>query len=174
MTSNLGSNIIRENFEKLTRHCESCEERSSRSNPERNGLLHSVRNDEREKIIEETKNEVLDLLKKTIRPEFLNRIDEVIMFSPLDEAEIKSIVLLQLNSVKKLLEGNGVDLQFTDAAVDLISEEGYDPQFGARPVKRVIQRQVLNPLSKAILAKQINQNQPIVIDVENGELHFAN
>jgi ATP-dependent Clp protease ATP-binding subunit ClpB len=76
--------------------------------------------------------------------------------------------------VKKLLAGNGVDLQFTDAAVDLISEEGYDPQFGARPVKRVIQRQVLNPLSKAILAKQINHNQPIVIDVENGELRFSN
>jgi len=154
MTSNLGSSIISENFEKL-------------SSP-------PVRNDEREKIIEETKNEVLDLLKKTIRPEFLNRIDEVIMFSPLDESEIKSIVQLQLNGVKKLLTGNGIDLQFTDAAIDLISEEGYDPQFGARPVKRVIQREVLNPLSKAILAKQINHSQPIVIDVENGELHFSN
>ena len=154
MTSNLGSSIIRENFEKL-------------SSP-------PVRNDEREKIIEETKNEVLDLLKKTIRPEFLNRIDEVIMFSPLDETEIKAIVQLQLNGVKKLLTGNGIDLQFTDAAIDLISEEGYDPQFGARPVKRVIQREVLNPLSKAILAKQINHSQPIVIDVENGELHFSN
>jgi ATP-dependent Clp protease ATP-binding subunit ClpB len=150
MTSNLGSSIIRENFEKIGR------------------------NDERQQIIEETKNEVLDLLKKTIRPEFLNRIDEVIMFSPLDEAEIKAIVQLQLAGVKKLLEGNGVDLQFTEAAVDLISKEGYDPQFGARPVKRVIQRQVLNPLSKAILAKQINHTQPIIIDVEKGELRFAN
>jgi len=153
MTSNLGSNIIRENFEKMER---------GRS---------SVRNDE---IIEETKNEVMELLKKTIRPEFLNRIDEVIMFSPLNEAEIKAIVQLQLNSVKKLLESNGIDLQFTEAAVELISEEGYDPQFGARPVKRVIQRQVLNPLSKAILAKQINHSQPIVIGVENGALHFSN
>jgi len=149
MTSNLGSTIIRENFEKINR-------------------------DNHEQVVEETKNEVLDLLKKTIRPEFLNRIDEVIMFSPLNEAEIKAIVQLQLNSVKKLLVGNGIDLQFTDAAVKLISEEGYDPQFGARPVKRVIQRQVLNPLSKSILAKEINHNKPIVIDVENGELHFSN
>ena len=165
MTSNLGSNIIRENFEKLS---------SPPTPPLKGRGDSSVRNDEREKIIEETKNEVLDLLKKTIRPEFLNRIDEVIMFSPLDETEIKSIVRLQLTGVKKLLEGNGVDLQFTDAAIDLISEEGYDPQFGARPVKRVIQRQVLNPLSKAILAKQINHNQPIVVENENGELHFTN
>jgi len=81
---------------------------------------------------------------------------------------------LQLNSVKKLLESNGIELQFTDAAVELISEEGYDPQFGARPVKRVIQRQALNPLSKAILAKEINHSQPIVIGVENGKLHFSN
>jgi len=167
MTSNLGSSIIRENFEKLTLPHKGRGE-SSLSCGEGGGR------GEREKIIEETKNEVLDLLKKTIRPEFLNRIDEVIMFSPLNESEIKSIVQLQLNSVKKLLTGNGIDLQFTDAAVDLISEEGYDPQFGARPVKRVIQREVLNPLSKAILAKQINHSQPIVIDVENGELHFSN
>jgi len=162
MTSNLGSNIIRENFERLTPN-PSPQGEGSRSN--------SVRNDE---IIEETKNEVLDLLKKTIRPEFLNRIDEVIMFTPLNEAEIKAIVQLQLDSVKTLLAGNGVDLQFTEAAIELISEEGYDPQFGARPVKRVIQRQVLNPLSKAILAKQINHSQPIVIGVENRELRFSN
>ena len=149
MTSNLGSGIIRENFEKINR-------------------------DNHEQIIEETKNEVLDLLKKTIRPEFLNRIDEIIMFSPLNEAEIKAIVQLQLNNVKKLIAGNNIELQFTDAAVDLISEEGYDPQFGARPVKRVIQRQILNPLSKSILAKQINHNQPIVVKVENGELQFSN
>ena len=162
MTSNLGSNIIRENFERLT-PCPSSQGEGSRND--------SIRNDQ---IVEETKNEVLDLLKKTIRPEFLNRIDEVIMFSPLNELEIKAIVQLQLNSVKKLLAGNGIDLQFTDAAVELISEEGYDPQFGARPVKRVIQRQVLNPLSKDILAKEINHSQPIVIGVENGELHFSN
>jgi ATP-dependent Clp protease ATP-binding subunit ClpB len=154
MTSNLGSSIIRENFERLT--------------------SLTTHNDERQQIIEDTKNEVLDLLKKTIRPEFLNRIDEVIMFSPLNEMEIKSIVQLQLNSVKKLLAGNNIELQFTDTAIELISEEGYDPQFGARPVKRVIQRQVLNPLSKAILAKQINHSQPIVVGVENGVLQFTN
>ena len=165
MTSNLGSNIIRDNFEKLS-SLQTPLHKSGESD-----LRHSARNDE---IIEETKNEVLDLLKRTIRPEFLNRIDEVIMFSPLNEAEIKAIVQLQLHSVKKLLLENGIDLQFTDAAIALISEEGYDPQFGARPVKRVIQRQILNPLSKAILAKQINQSKPVVVDVENGEIVTSN
>ena len=165
MTSNLGSNIIRENFEKLTSPSTPLHKRGE------SDLCQDIRNDE---IIEETKNEVLDLLKKTIRPEFLNRIDEIIMFSPLNEAEIKSIVQLQLDGVKTLLAGNGIEIKFTDTAIELISEEGYDPQFGARPVKRVIQRRVLNPLSKAILAKQINHNQPIVIDVENGELKFSN
>ncbi|MDR0866367.1 MAG: ATP-dependent chaperone ClpB [Candidatus Symbiothrix sp.] len=149
MTSNMGSNIIRENFEKINK-------------------------DNKEQIVEETKNEVLDLLKKTIRPEFLNRIDEIIMFTPLNETEIKAIVELQLNGVKKQLAENGIDLQFTDAAVSLISEEGYDPQFGARPVKRVIQRHVLNPLSKDILARKINHNKPIIIDAIDNELTFKN
>jgi ATP-dependent Clp protease ATP-binding subunit ClpB len=149
MTSNMGSNIIRENFEKINKN-------------------------NREQIVEETKNEVLDMLKKAIRPEFLNRIDETIMFEPLNEAEIKEIVQLQLNNVKKQLSENGVDLQFTDAAVNLISEKGYDPQFGARPVKRVIQRYVLNPLSKDILARKINQSKPIVIDVQGELLIFSN
>jgi ATP-dependent Clp protease ATP-binding subunit ClpB len=149
MTSNMGSNVIRENFEKI--------------NP-----------DNREQIVEETKEEVLDLLKKTIRPEFLNRIDEIIMFTPLNETEIREIVQLQLGGIKKQLAENGIDLVFTDAAVGLISEEGYDPQFGARPVKRVIQRYVLNPLSKDILARKINHNQPIVIDSANGRLEFKN
>jgi len=149
MTSNLGSSIIRENFEKINRN-------------------------NQKQIVEDTKNEILDLLKKTIRPEFLNRIDEVIMFSPLNEQEIKAIVQLQLESVKKLLSVNDIELQFTDEAVELISEEGYDPQFGARPVKRVIQKQLLNPLSKAILAKEINHSQPIVIDSDDGVLRFTN
>ncbi|MDR0507224.1 MAG: ATP-dependent chaperone ClpB [Dysgonamonadaceae bacterium] len=147
MTSNLGSNIIRENFEKI-----------NKSN--------------REQIIENARNEVLDLLKKTIRPEFLNRIDEIIMFTPLDEIEIRKIVQLQLNGIKRQLAENGIDLQFSEAAVNLISEEGYDPQFGARPVKRVIQRQILNPLSKAVLAKQIVYDKPIAVDVKNGEFSF--
>ncbi|MDR2087217.1 MAG: ATP-dependent chaperone ClpB [Dysgonamonadaceae bacterium] len=149
MTSNIGSNIIRDSFEKIN-------------------------TDNREQVIEDTKNEILDLLKRTIRPEFLNRIDETIMFTPLDEAEIKEIVQLQLNLVKKQLSGNGIDLQFTDAAVKRIAEEGYDPQFGARPVKRVIQRQVLNPLSKDILARKINHAQPVVVDVIGGQLTFGN
>lgn len=149
MTSNMGSNLIRENFEKINKT-------------------------NKEKIVEETKNEVLDLLKKTIRPEFLNRIDEIIMFTPLDESEIKEIVQLQLNGVKKLLADNGIHLEFTEAAVTAIAEEGYDPQFGARPVKRVIQRQVLNPLSKDIIAHKVNREKPIIIDAQNGELGFKN
>ncbi len=139
MTSNMGSHIIRENFEKI--------------NPSN-----------REKIIGKTKVEVLDLLKQTIRPEFLNRIDEIIMFAPLDEKEIKEIVLMQLKGISKNLEQSGIYLQYTDAAVDFISEEGYDPQFGARPVKRVIQKHVLNQLSKEILSQNIDRNKPIVID----------
>ena len=149
MTSNLGSNLIRENFERIDKTNEN-------------------------QIVEQTKTEVLDLLKKTIRPEFLNRIDEIIMFTPLNEAEIKEIVLLQLNGLKKQLAANGIELELMPAAVDLISEEGYDPQFGARPVKRVIQRQVLNPLSKDILAGKINHYNPIVIDAEGSVLIFRN
>jgi ATP-dependent Clp protease ATP-binding subunit ClpB len=152
MTSNLGSDIIRENIEKGKGEGQKA----------------------KEQIWEDTKNEVLDLLKRTIRPEFLNRIDETIMFSPLNEVEIKEIVRLQLSGVKKQLAENGIDLQFTETAIDLISEEGYDPQFGARPVKRVIQRQVLNPLSKDILARRINQSKPIVIDATEGRLVFSN
>jgi ATP-dependent Clp protease ATP-binding subunit ClpB len=149
MTSNIGSNIIRENFEKIDRN-------------------------NKAQIVEETKNEILDLLKKSVRPEFLNRIDETIMFTPLDELEIKEIVQLQLNGVRKQLSENGIDLQFTEAAVRLISEEGYDPQFGARPVKRVIQRHILNPLSKAILAGTIDREKPVGIDAVGGELKFSN
>jgi ATP-dependent Clp protease ATP-binding subunit ClpB len=148
MTSNMGSGIIRENFEKINK-------------------------DNQAQIVEESKNEVLDLLKKTIRPEFLNRIDETIVFTPLSEVEIKEIVRLQLNGVKKQLAENGIELQFTDAATDLIAEEGYDPQFGARPVKRVIQRYLLNPLSKDILAGKINHDKPIVADAEDGLLRFT-
>jgi ATP-dependent Clp protease ATP-binding subunit ClpB len=111
---------------------------------------------------------------QTFRPEFLNRIDEIITFTPLDKAEIRQIVRLQLERVKKQLAGSGIDWQFTEAAVTLISEEGYDPQFGARPVKRVIQRQVLNPLSKDMLAGKINHSQPIVMDASEGALLFKN
>ncbi len=149
MTSNMGSSIIRENFEKIY-------------------------DSNREQIIEDTKQEVLALLKQTIRPEFLNRIDETIMFAPLTEEEIQEIVQIQLKMVEKNLIENGFTVQFSDAAVKQIAEQGYDPQFGARPVKRVIQREVLNPLSKAILAQKIDRNKPVFIDVANEKLIFEN
>lgn len=149
MTSNLGSSLIRENFEKIT--------------PEN-----------REQVIDETRDEVLELLKKTIRPEFLNRIDEVIMFTPLTESEIREIVDMQLKSTVKMLAKSGITLQFTDNALNFISHEGYDPQFGARPVKRVIQQYVLNELSKAILSQSIDKSKPIIINEQNGSLTFDN
>ena len=149
MTSNMGSSLIRESFEKITP-------------------------DNREKVIDETRIQVLELLKKSIRPEFLNRIDEIIMFTPLNEEEIRKIVTLQLNSVKKMLANNGVALNFTDAAVDFISDAGYDSQFGARPVKRAIQKYVLNELSKEILGMKIDKNRPIIIDREGDGLVFKN
>ena len=149
MTSNMGSSLIRESFEKITP-------------------------DNREKVIDETRIQVLELLKKSIRPEFLNRIDEIIMFTPLNEEEIRKIVTLQLNSVKKMLANNGVALNFTDAAVDFISDAGYDSQFGARPVNRAIQKYVLNELSKEILGMKIDKNRPIIIDREGDGLVFKN
>ena len=149
MTSNMGSSLIRENFEKMT-------------------------DANRSQVVEQTKAQVLELLKKTIRPEFLNRIDEIIMFTPLTEKEIRQIVGLQLNNVKKMLAENGITLEFTDAALDFISHEGYDPQFGARPVKRVIQRYVLNELSKEILSGHVNREHAITIDFAGGELVFRN
>ena len=149
MTSNMGSSLIRENFEKIT-------------------------DANREQITNSTKQQVLDLLKKSIRPEFLNRIDEIIMFTPLNENEIRQIVTLQLNGVKKMLENNGVKLEFTDKAVAFIAAEGYDPQFGARPVKRVIQRYVLNELSKEILSGHIDRSKAIIIDRAEDGLIFKN
>ncbi|HCF82075.1 MAG TPA: type VI secretion system ATPase TssH, partial [Porphyromonadaceae bacterium] len=147
MTSNMGSNVIRENFEKIT---------------ERN----------REEIVENTKNLVMNMLKQTIRPEFLNRIDDIIMFAPLKQEEIAQIVRIQLNSVKKMLAENGVALEYTDEAVRSISEAGYDPEFGARPVKRVIQRKVLNQLSKDILSGKVDNSRPIVVDAIDENVYF--
>ena len=149
MTSNLGSSLIRENFEKMT------------------PATH-------DKVVDETKIQVLELLKKTIRPEFLNRIDDIIMFTPLNEEEIRKIVSLQLNSVKKMLATNGVALDFTNEAVDFIADKGFDPQFGARPVKRVIQKYVLNELSKALLGGTVDRNRPIVIGRKDNGLEFKN
>ena len=124
--------------------------------------------------MDDTKVQVLELLKKTIRPEFLNRIDDIIMFTPLNEEEIRQIVSLQLNGVKSMLAQNGVALNFTNEALAFITDKGYDPQFGARPVKRVIQRYVLNELSKALLSGRIDKNHPITIDSNGTELIFKN
>jgi ATP-dependent Clp protease ATP-binding subunit ClpB len=128
----------------------------------------------REGVLEKTKNEVFEMLKQTIRPEFLNRIDELIMFTPLQESEIRDIVELQIKQVKALLERNGVELEVTEAAIDLFAKEGYDPQFGARPVKRVLQRMLLNELSKQIIAGVINTDKSIRVDVVRDEIEFSN
>jgi ATP-dependent Clp protease ATP-binding subunit ClpB len=149
MTSNLGSQLIRENCEILTEG-------------------------NREEVLEKTKNEVFEMLKQTIRPEFLNRIDELIMFTPLQQSEIRDIVVLQIKQVQGLLERNGVHLEVTEAAVDLFAKEGYDPQFGARPVKRVLQRMLLNELSKQLLAGVIEMDKTIVIDAKGGSVCFGN
>ena len=149
MTSNMGSSYIQSQMEKL----------------------NSANKDE---VVEETKKEVMNMLKKTIRPEFLNRIDETIMFLPLTEKEIKQIVLLQIKSVQKMLAGNGVELKLTDAALDFLSQVGYDPEFGARPVKRAIQRYLLNDLSKKLLAQEVDRSKAIIVDAQGDGLVFRN
>ncbi len=149
MTSNMGSPLIRENFSKMT-------------------------DSNREETIEKTKQEVMELLKQTIRPEFLNRIDETVMFTPLNKKEIQEIVDLQVNSVRKMLQNNGITLTVTEPALELLAEDGYDPEFGARPVKRTIQRMVLNQLSKDILAGTVNREHPITIDRNGDNLVFRN
>lgn len=127
-----------------------------------------------EEVVEETKKEVMNMLKKIIRPEFLNRIDETIMFLPLTEKDIKQIVLLQIKSVQKMLAGNGVELELTDAALDFLSQVGYDPEFGARPVKRAIQRYLLNDLSKKLLAQEVDRSKAIIVDAQGDGLVFRN
>ncbi len=149
MTSNMGSNVIRDNFAKMTP-------------------------DNRDETVEKTKQEVLDMLKQTIRPEFLNRIDETIMFTPLNQQEIEEIVGLQVKGVRKMLAANGITLEVTPAALKFLAEEGYDPEFGARPVKRVIHRLVLNRLSKDILAQTVDRSRPIIIDADDSGLTFRN
>ena len=141
MTSNMGSQYIQSQMEKI------------------NGT-------NREQIVEETKHQVMEMLKKTIRPEFLNRIDETIMFLPLSEAQIKDIVKLQVNSVTKMLQSNGIALKLTDGAIAFLAQVGYDPEFGARPVKRAIQHYLLNDLSKKIIAQQVNREKPIIVDYD--------
>ena len=154
MTSNMGAHLIRDNFSKMT-------------------------DENRAETIDKTKEQVLDMLKQTIRPEFLNRIDEIIMFTPLNRDEIEEIVGLQIKSIQKMLKvSGGIDLKVTPEALSFLADEGYDPEFGARPVKRAIHRLVLNQLSKDILAQKVDKDHPIVIDVdgkgEDAKLVFRN
>jgi len=149
MTSNIGSHLIQENFDGLTE-----------SN--------------REKVLAKTRVEVLDLLKKTIRPEFLNRIDEIIMFNPLTREEIKKIVVMQFDRVKEMLAVNGITLSASEDAIDWLAQLGFDPQFGARPLKRVIQRKVLNELSKMILSGEVQKDSEIILDYMDNKFVFFN
>lgn len=149
MTSNMGSHLIQENFEDV-----------SEANMDQ--------------IMDKTKTEVMALLKQNIRPEFLNRIDEVILFHPLMKSDIKNIIEIQLKQLKKSLEENGIDLEFSEYALDFLAENGYDPQFGARPLKRLIQKEIINPLSKRILANDIDKSKPVLVDVFDGMVVFRN
>ncbi|MCW4001260.1 MAG: ATP-dependent chaperone ClpB [Candidatus Bathyarchaeota archaeon] len=149
MTSNLGSQLIQENLEKATA-------------------------DNRVEIWNQTREQVFSLLKKTIKPEFLNRVDEIIMFQPLSEGQVQKIVEYQLKAVTQMLEKNGVKVEFTKKAVDHIAKVGFDPQFGARPIKRVIQKEVLNELSKIILADKVTKDSVIMVDEKAGALTFHN
>ena len=149
MTSNMGSQLIRENFSKMT-------------------------DTNKNEVIEQTKNAVLEMLKSNVRPEFLNRIDEIIMFTPLNKNEIKQIVALQIDNARRMLAKNEIRLEISDNALDLLANEGYDPEFGARPVKRVIQREILNRLSKDILAGNVTKEKTIMIDTEGSQFVFRN
>lgn len=152
MTSNMGSQMIQQKFEAIAN---------------KNAA-------ERERIIDETKSQVLDMLKKTIRPEFLNRIDDIIMFQPLTQPQIEQIVRLQVNGIQKLLKDQDVQLDVNEAAVKLIAQAGFDPEFGARPVKRALQRMLLNDLSKALLAGSVDKTKPIHVDAAGDSLTFHN
>ena len=149
MTSNMGSDIIQENFADVT---------------ERN----------KEDVVEKTKVEVMNRLKETIRPEFLNRVDEIILFQPLMKAEIRGIIKIQLENLRQLVSQSGIQLQFSDYLVDFLAENGFDPQFGARPLKRLIQKEIVNSLSKKILGGDIDKSQPVLVDVFDGVVVFRN
>jgi ATP-dependent Clp protease ATP-binding subunit ClpB len=149
MTSNTGSQIIRENLEK-------------------------VNDKNREEILNRTREQVFELLKKSMRPEFLNRIDEIIMFQPLTKEEIKKVVELQVNIIRSMLEQNDIHMTATKNAIDHIAALGFDPQFGARPIKRVIQKILLNELSKMILEGKVEKESAIIVDEKDGKLVFRN
>ncbi len=147
MTSNMGSHIIQENFE-------------------------GMNEGNKDKILSKTRLEVFELLKKSIRPEFLNRIDETIMFTPLSREDVKQIVKIQFGLLAKTLAENNIKIEATEEAIDWLAQLGYDPQFGARPVKRVLQKRVVNELSKQILAGKVHADSEIMLDVFDGEFVF--
>ena len=162
MTSNMGSHLIQERFEGLY-------------NLEKSGAAseQTLRN-KRDELMESTKKEVLTMLKQQIRPEFLNRIDEIIMFTPLNEQQINDIVRMQVDGVARMLSENGIKMRLTDAAIKFLGKAGFDPEFGARPVKRAIQRYLLNDLSKKILSGEVDREHEIVVDAESEGLVFRN
>jgi len=149
MTSNIGSNVIQDNFQDLNDH-------------------------NHDEVVAKTKNELFELLRKTIRPEFLNRIDEIIMFTPLSRDEISDIVKLQFKQLQNTLQEMGITIEASEEALDWLSQLGYDPQFGARPLKRVIQKKILNELSKQILAGKIDKDSKIKLDAFDNQFVFLN
>jgi ATP-dependent Clp protease ATP-binding subunit ClpB len=149
MTSNIGSHLIQESMEHVT-------------------------DKNRDEVYSRTREQVFELLKKTIRPEFLNRIDEIIMFKPLNRDEIQTVVGLQLGNVQNMLKKSDIRLRATKKAIQFIATQGFDPQFGARPIKRVIQKMLLNELSKMILEGTVNKEMEIVVDEKGGKLTFTN
>ena len=149
MTSNMGSHIIQENFAEL-------------------------KDKNLEEVIDATKEQVMELLKQALRPEFLNRIDDVIMFHPLMKKEIRGIIRIQLQNLQKQLEAQGIKLEFTDYALDYLVQRGFDPQYGARPLKRVIQKDIINLLSKKIIGGEIDKSKPVLIDVFDGLVVMRN
>jgi ATP-dependent Clp protease ATP-binding subunit ClpB len=150
MTSNTGSNIIQENFADI-----------------KDGQ-------DIESVLDATKEQVMDVLRQSLRPEFLNRIDDVIMFRPLMRKEIKGIIRIQLELLQKQLLGQGISLQFTDYALDYLSQRGFDPQYGARPLKRLIQKDIINMLSRKIIGGEIDKSKPVLIDVFDGLVVMRN
>jgi ATP-dependent Clp protease ATP-binding subunit ClpB len=149
MTSNIGSHLIQDAFD-------------------------NVNENNVDEVTEKAKFEVMNLLRQTIRPEFLNRVDEIIMFSPLLKKEIRGILRIQLENLKKLVEKSGIELQFSEYALEYLAEQGFDPQFGARPLKRLIQKEIVNQLSKRILAGDLDRNKPVLVDVFDNTVVFRN
>ncbi|MBQ3688628.1 MAG: AAA family ATPase, partial [Bacteroidales bacterium] len=147
MTSNLGSDLIRQNME-------------------------TINDQNHDEVIDKTKNAVINLLKNTIRPEFLNRIDETVIFTPLTRAEIAEVVKIQLAGINKVLKDQNIELVLTDKALNWVADMGYDPEFGARPVKRVIQKEILNNLATELISGKIGKKPQIIVKVENGMIAF--